>query len=132
MTVLPERSTRIAPTGTSTSPRRPTRVKRSASTTNTESSRAAPPSPVMRRAPSKTVTPAASGGRDTFEEQAARTRCAVTRRSDEALVTGRLLQQRRRVPLRHVAHGNARRLLHRLDVDDGDVVGDGIGDVGGL
>jgi hypothetical protein len=51
MTVLPVRSTRAAPAGTCTSPRRPMAVKWLLSTTNTESSIGALPSPVMRRAP---------------------------------------------------------------------------------
>ena len=52
MTVLPVKSTRLAPGGAWTVPRRPTRVNRAFSTRNAESSIGAPPSPVMRRAPS--------------------------------------------------------------------------------
>ena len=62
MTVLPLRSTRVAPPGIWTSALRPACVKRSPSTTNTASSIGALPSPTMRRAPSNTVTsPPASG-----------------------------------------------------------------------
>src|SRR5262249_25072737 len=55
ITVLPARSMRVAPGGTSTSARRPTETKRLPSTTNDAFSMTLP-SPVMRRAPSKTVT----------------------------------------------------------------------------
>src|SRR5437867_3674807 len=56
ITVLPVRLTRCAPAGMGISPRRPTRVNRLPSATNAEFSIGARPSPVMRRAPSKTVT----------------------------------------------------------------------------
>ena len=62
MTVLPVRSTRAAPGGAGTSPRRPTRVNRPFSTRNAESSIGAPPSPAIRRAPSYSVTVAGGGG----------------------------------------------------------------------
>src|SRR3954463_5768971 len=55
ITVLPERSTRRAPAGTVTSPRLPTAVNLLFSTTKAEFSIGVPPSPVMSRAPSKTV-----------------------------------------------------------------------------
>src|SRR5258705_719726 len=56
ITVLPLRSTRVAPRRTATSPRRPTAAKRLLSTTKAEFSIGAPPSPVISRAPSYTVT----------------------------------------------------------------------------
>ena len=56
ITVLPLSSTRAAPGGTITSPRRPTAVMRPLSTTTVESAIGVPPSPVMSRAPSNTVT----------------------------------------------------------------------------
>ena len=56
MTVLPVRSTRVAPAGACTSPRRPTCVNWLCSTMNAEFSMGALPSPVISRAPSKTVT----------------------------------------------------------------------------
>ena len=56
MTVLPVRSTRTAPGGSASSPFLPTRRIRSFSTMKAELSSAAPASPVMRRAPSKSVT----------------------------------------------------------------------------
>jgi hypothetical protein len=58
ITVLPVRSTCVAPAGTCSSPRRPTRVNRPFSTVKAELSIGALPSPVIRRAPSYTVTAA--------------------------------------------------------------------------
>src|SRR5262249_31080710 len=55
MTVLPVRSTRVAPAGTNTSARRPAAMKRVPSTTNAAFSMTLP-SPVISRAPSYTVT----------------------------------------------------------------------------
>src|SRR5215470_15784364 len=55
MTVLPLRSTRVAPAGTNTSARRPAAMKRVPSTTNAAFSMTSP-SPVISRAPSYTVT----------------------------------------------------------------------------
>src|ERR1700686_4107721 len=67
MTVLPARSTRTAPAGICKAPCRPTWVNWLFSTTKAEFSMGALPSPVMRRAPSKTVT---AGARfSTLEEQ---------------------------------------------------------------
>src|SRR5436309_2021422 len=56
ITVLPVRSTRRAPAGTASAPLRPTAVMRLPSTTKAESSIGVPPSPVISRAPSNTVT----------------------------------------------------------------------------
>src|SRR5579862_833305 len=58
MTVFPVKSTCAAPAGTCNWPRRPTRVNKLFSTRKAEFSIGALPSPVMRRAPSNTVTPA--------------------------------------------------------------------------
>src|SRR5215510_8820144 len=55
ITVLPERSTRVAPAGGWRSPFFPTHVKVSPSTRNAELSIGALPSPTMRRAPSNHV-----------------------------------------------------------------------------
>src|SRR5712671_562542 len=55
ITVLPERSTRRAPAGTVTSPRRPTATNLLFSITKAEFSIGVLPSPVISRAPSKTV-----------------------------------------------------------------------------
>src|SRR5579871_608589 len=55
ITVLPVRSTRLAPGGTASSPFRPTAVNCVSATTNAEFSMVLP-SPAMSLAPSKTVT----------------------------------------------------------------------------
>ena len=63
MTVLPVRSTRIAPAGGTSSPFFPTRVKVPFSTRNAESGIGALPSPTISCAPSnKTALPVAAGG----------------------------------------------------------------------
>ena len=63
MTVLPVRSTRAAPSGACTSPRRPTEVNLPSCTTNAESSMGGASSPVISRAPSnKVALRAAAGG----------------------------------------------------------------------
>src|SRR4026208_2322060 len=59
MTVLPVRSTRVAPAGGWRSPFLPTHGKLSPSTRNAEFSIGALPSPTIRRAPSNNVAPPA-------------------------------------------------------------------------
>src|SRR5882672_411983 len=88
MTVLPVRLTRIAPAGTCTSPRLPTRVNRLFSTMNAESSMGALPSPVISRAPSNTVTRLAPAWPVTCDEHAAaNNRHATTSTQEDILFT---------------------------------------------
>ena len=87
MTVLPVRSTRTAPAGTCSSPRRPTRVNCVFSTMNAEFSMGALPSPVMRRAPSNTVAPAWPSSGAT---RATRIRHDTASRYNTAFVTRRM------------------------------------------
>src|SRR5688572_13282633 len=61
MTVLPVRSTRVAPGGTFASPSTPTQANRPPSTMNAAFSIAGRPSPTMRRAPENTVPLACAG-----------------------------------------------------------------------
>src|SRR5580704_17432070 len=84
ITVLPEMSTRIAPGGTGTSPRRPIWVNRLFSTMKAEFSIGALPSPVMRRAPSNTVTGACTGACAGAEPAIARIRPAENSSADDS------------------------------------------------
>src|SRR5688572_11358413 len=61
MTVLPVRSTRVAPGGTFASPSTPTQANRPPSTMNAAFSIAGRPSPTIRRAPENTVPLACAG-----------------------------------------------------------------------
>src|SRR5436853_2296396 len=127
ITVLPRRSTCFAPAGACRSARRPAQVNWFFSTMKAESSMGALPSPVMSRAPSKTVT--SVGG--AAEQAAMRIANAVASVRNPPIRMS-LLQERGGVALRHEADRNARDFFHRLHVDDGDVIGHRVGDVGRL
>src|SRR3954466_6167845 len=103
------------------------RVKRMSSTTNAEFSIGGFPSPMMSRAPSYIV--AGLPWLSTFENQVHARMMQATTNAARRIT---LLEERRRVALRHEADRNQRDFLHRLDVNRRDVVGHRIGNIGCL